>query len=94
MRAICFSQASLGKRSDASEDDAAGLEEEQDVVGGQAGGGPDFSGEEVGGPEDGRVPADERGPGGVAFAFGCRAQPGQRSEERAGHGDWQVVQCG
>ena len=51
------------------------MEEEQDVVGGQAGGGPDFCGEEVGGPEDGRVPADERGPGGVAFAFGCRAQP-------------------
>ena len=51
------------------------VEEEEDVVGGQACGGPDFSGEEIGGPEHGRVPADELDPGGVAFAFGCRAQP-------------------
>src|SRR5271167_347366 len=72
-----FQPGFIGKRSDASEDDAAGLEmeEEEDVEGGQAGGGPDFSGEEVGGPEHGRVPTDERGPGGVAFTFGCRAQP-------------------
>ena len=48
-----FQPGFIGKRSDASEDDAAGLEveEEQDIVGDQAGGGPDFSGEEVGGPE-------------------------------------------
>src|SRR5271166_5408278 len=71
-----FQPGLVGEWSDASEDDAAGLEveEEQDVAGGQAGGGPDFSGEEIGGPEHGRVPADELGPGGVAFAFGCRAQ--------------------
>src|SRR5208283_5692843 len=71
-----FQPGLVGEWSDASEDDAAGLEmeEEQDVEGGQAGGGPDFSGEEIGGPEHGRVPADELGPGGVAFAFGGRAQ--------------------
>src|SRR5208337_1044908 len=70
-----FQPGFIGKRGDASEDDAAGLEmeKEQDVAGGQACGGPDFSGEEVVGPEHGRVPADECGPGGVAFAFGCRA---------------------
>src|SRR5271157_2492089 len=67
----------VGEWSDASEDDAAGLEveEEQDVLGGQAGRGPDFSGEEVGGPEHGRVPTNERGPGGVTLAFWCRTQP-------------------
>ena len=46
-----FQPGLVGEWSDASEDDAAGLEmeEEEDVAGGQAGGGPDFSGEEVGG---------------------------------------------
>ena len=72
-----FQPGFIGKSGDASEDDAAGLEveEEEDVAAGQAGGGPDFSGEEIGGPEHGLVSADELSPGGVAFAFGCRAQP-------------------
>src|SRR5208337_5095290 len=71
-----FQPGLVGEWSDAGEDDSAGLEmeEEQDVEGGQAGGGPDFCGEEVGGPEHGRVSANELGPGGVAFAFGGRAQ--------------------
>src|SRR5208282_5435659 len=71
-----FQPGFIGKTGDASEDDATSLEveEEQDVESGQAGGGPDFCGEEIGGPEHGLVSADELSPGGVAFAFGCRAQ--------------------
>jgi hypothetical protein len=50
------------------------MKEEQDVESGQAGGGPDFCGEEVSGPENCLVPANELGPSGVAFAFRRRPQ--------------------
>jgi len=69
-----FQPRSIGKGRDAAEDDSASLQgkEEQDVEGGQAGGRPDFCGEEVGGPKHFLVPANELGPGGVALALrGC-----------------------
>src|ERR1039457_5562822 len=67
---------SVGKGCDAAEDDSASLEveKEQDVEGGQAGGRPDFCGEEVGGPKHFLVTANELGPRGVTLAFGCRPQ--------------------
>ena len=45
------------------------MKEEQGVEGGQAGGGPDFCGEEVGGPQHFLVTANELGPSSVALAL-------------------------
>ena len=71
-----FEPCVFGIGGEAAEDDSARLQlqEEQDIERGQAGGGPDFSGEKVGGPEHVLVPAKERGPSRVAFAFGCGAK--------------------
>jgi len=50
------------------------VKEEQHVESGQAGDGPDFGGEEVGGPKHLLVAANELGPNCVAFAFRRRTQ--------------------
>ena len=67
---------SVGKGCDAAEDDSASLQvkKEQDVEGGQAGGRPDFCGEEVGGPKHVLLTPNKLGPRGVTIAFGCRTR--------------------
>jgi len=48
------------------------MNEEQDVVGGEASPGEHFDGEEVGASQDGHVGGDEILPGGILAPLGCR----------------------
>jgi hypothetical protein len=51
------------------------MNEEQDVVGGEASPGEHFDGEEVGTCQDGHVRGDEILPGGILAPLGCRLDP-------------------